>query len=188
MTLGSGRFDVVRIRLAIFIGLLSVVLLAINALADSSGEPVGLKAGSEVQTLPEYDLLARAGMIAPQPYWVGRREGEEEFEVERDSEGNLFVRYLTGSERDPRSESLTVATYPVSEARRRLERVARSKGGSVSRGEDFYVFDSPGSFSTYVVFDELPELQVEVFSPQPGAAARFVESGRLTPLHWTPLD
>jgi len=177
---------VVRIYLAAFIGLLLVVLLAIDG-GSSTGRD-GSKAGSEVQALPEYDLLARAGTIEPQPYWVGRREGEEEFEVERDSEGNVFVRYLTGSERDPRSESLTVASYPVVEARQRLERVARSKGGSVSAGEGFYALDSPGGFSTYVVFDELPELQVEVFSPQPREAARLVESGRLTPLHWTPLD
>lgn len=190
-TIGSSRFDLLRVCIAGLIGVALLVILALDASGggDHSGEHPS-KPGGEVLTLTEYELLSRAGTIEPTAYWVGRRAGVDHFELEKDSEGNVYVRYLTGDSRsgDHRVSSLTVASYPVAEAQQRLERAAKSEGSEVLRREGFVAFDPRESRNAYIVFESQPELQIEVYSPRPSEAARLLKAGAVTPLHWTPLE
>lgn len=183
---GKPDFNTVRIICAGLIGLLVIVIL-IADLADGSSARDSSK--GELVTLTEYELLSRAATIEPTPYWVGPQPDTVRFELEKDPEGNVYVRYATSSAaRDPQAEHLTVASYPVNEAEQRLEAAAQEEKSEVlSRGADSIVLGSPHSDSAYVVFEERPELQVEVYSPQPGEALKLVKSGALTPLHWTPI-
>lgn len=190
-TVGSSRFDLLRICIA---GLISVVLLAILAVDVLGGHDHSAahpsNSGGEVLALTEYELLSRAGTIEPTAYWVGRRPGADHFELEKDSEGNVYIRYWTGnsSSGGHRADSLTVASYPVGDAQSRLERAAKSEGREVLRRDGFVALDSDDSRSAYVVFKSQPELQIEIYSPRPGQAARLLTAGAVTPLHWTPLE
>lgn len=180
--------ETVRICLAAAIAVVLVVLLAADALGgESSAEEA--EPGAETLTLTEYDLLFRADSFEPRAYWVGRQPGTDRFELERDADGNLFLRYLSSDGAgSSRADSLTVASYPVADAQAALEQAAQDEGGSVESIEGGVVLDAPDGYSTYVALEEQPELQFEVYSPQPGEAAELVRSGRLTPLHWTPLQ
>jgi hypothetical protein len=189
---GWDGWDLARVCAAGLIGVVLVVVGAADALGgsdDSPARPAG--SAGEAVTLTEYDLLSRAGRLEPAPYWVGRRSGVDDFELERDEDGNLYVRYLAGDDAGTAegggADSLTVASYPVGEAEARLETAARANGEELSRRDGFVMLAAAGSNSAYVVFDEQPELQIEIYSPRPGEAARLAGSGALTPLHWTPL-
>lgn len=184
MSARSGRSGIETLRLCV--AALAGIVLIVLLVADASGsDDSGSKAG-QVVVLTEYDLLSRADTLEPRPYWVGRQPGTERFELEVDAEGSTFVRYAAGA--DASEDPLTVATYVVPEARERLERAAREAKEPVSlgRGDGITTFAGE-SDSAYVVFDELPEVQVEVYSPDPGVAKDLVLSGAVTPLHWTPL-
>ncbi|HZE07613.1 MAG TPA: hypothetical protein VE110_02550 [Gemmatimonadaceae bacterium] len=188
---GSSEFAIARVYVAGLIGVFLLVLLAINLFGDNGRSTTRLGGSrAEVLTLSEYELLSRAERLGGSAYWVGPRSGTDHFELEREANGNLYLRYLTTDSlaRERRSGSLTVASYPVAEARQRLERAARSKGDRPSRHDGFVMLGSDSSFDAFIVFDELPELQVEIFSPQRGEAVKLALSGSLTPLHWTPLD
>lgn len=173
------------------IGIVLVVTFTLNVLGGGDdGETASGESGREAITLTEYELLSRAERLEGLAYWVGRQPGINHFELEREKNGNLYLRYLTTESlpREGRLNSLTVASYPVAEARQRLERAARSKGSKLSQHDGYVMLGSSKSYEAYVVFDELPELQVEIYSPRRGEAVKLVVSDALTPLRWTPLD
>jgi hypothetical protein len=181
----SGRFDIARIYLAGLIGILLVIILALDAFGGSDHSTAhSAEASGEVMTLTEDELLSRAKTIEPPAYWVGRRPGSDRFELEKKADGNLYIRYLTGDvpAGKRRSDSLTVASYQVAEAKQRLERAARAEGEELSRHDGFMVLGSPNSYGAYVVFDDLSELQIEIYSPRRGEATRLAVSGALIPL------
>lgn len=187
----ASGFDVARAALAGLIGIILVITVALNV---SGGEDDAASSSAErgrrAMTLTEYALLSRAERLEGLAYWVGRRPGIDHFELEREAGGNLYLRYLPKESLagDRRSETLTVASYPVVEARRLLEREARAKGLELSRHDGFVMLGSGKSHNAYIVFDEVPELQVEIYAPQRGEAVKLAVSGALAPLHWTPLD
>jgi hypothetical protein len=189
-TARAGGFDVARITIAGLIGILLVVILALDVFGDADhSAPRSAESSGEVTTLTEYELLSRAGTIEPPAYWIGRRPGVDHFELEKEADGNLYVRYLTGNAPagSRRSDSLTVASYPLAEARQSLERAAQAEREAFSHHDGFVMLGSNDSYGAYVVFDDLPELQIEIYSPRRGEAAKLAVSGALTPLHWTPL-
>ncbi len=169
--------------------LLLFVLILDGSDGDSERTAGSSEPGAEALTLTEYDLLTRARTVEPTAYWIGPRTGTDRFELERDPDGNIFLRYPGGDAEtaDSQSGSLTIASYPVDEAQRSLERAARAEGDPLVEGDGYVTFGSADSYSAYVVFEERPELQIEVYSPHRGEAAQLVAAGVLTPLHWTPL-
>lgn len=190
-TAGSSRFDIARISIACVIGILLVAILVGDVVGDADHSTArSAESSTEVVTLTEYELLSRAGTIEPSAYWIGRRPGTDHFELEKEADGNLYIRYSTGDDsagsRRPGS-LLTVASYPVADARQRLERAARAEGVELSRRHGFVMLGSSNSFDAYVVFDEQAELQVEIYAPRRGEAAKLAVSGALTPLRWAPL-
>jgi hypothetical protein len=190
----SWKIDVYTVRIcgACLIGIVLIAILAgdlLGGTAPSAARSSGSAEGAVVLT--EYELLSRAYTIEPRPYWIGPRPGIDRFELEQDSDGNVYVRYLTGGDTagNRRSDSLTVAGYPLAEAQQSLERAARAAvgGEKLLRHDGFAVLGSGDSQSAYVVFDDQPELQIEIYSPRPGEAAELAVSGALTPVYWTPL-
>lgn len=187
----SNHADIARICAAGLIGVFLTVLLLVDV-HDGTDQPSGRsrESGAEAITLSEYELLSRAERLGIAAYWVGRRPQVGHFELEKEPNGNLYIRYLAddGGAGGRRSKSLTVASYPIAEAQQLLEHAARAKGKKLSHLDGFVMLGSSASYEAYVVFDELPELQVEIYSPQRGEAVNLARSGALTPLHWTPLD
>jgi hypothetical protein len=182
---------VARVVIVGLIGIILVVTVARN-MSESEDDAASSSAerGMGRITLTEYELLSRAERLEGLAYWVGRRPGVDHFELEREAGGNLYLRYLPNQSLtgDRRSETLTVASYPVAEARQLLGHAARAKGVELSRHNGFVMLGSDKSHNAYIVFDEVPELQVEIYAPQRGEAVKLAVSGVLTPLHWTPLD
>jgi len=178
--------DTLRIAAAGAIAVVLVVVLAVDLLGGGSASDSGR--GADRVVLSEYELLGRAETFDLPVYWFGPRPGAAAYELEADSKGDTYVRYLGEGDRDPRADSLTVGTYPVPEALASLERAASGVAGgeAISRQEGFSILGSSDSQSAYVVFEEQPELQVEVYSPRPGEAKRLAASGALTTLHRAP--
>lgn len=181
-----GGHERIRVGLGILLGVAVVVLLGVELSGSSSRSPGNEATGAVV--LSEGELVGRASSIDPRPYWVGPVPGIDRFELERDASNAVSIRYLTqGGDLDG-PEPLRVSTYPVPGARRSLERASRSSGEALSDGPGQVVLAPPTGSSAYVVFDDQPDLQVEVFSPRPGEAARLVAEGSLIPLGWGPIE
>ncbi len=57
------------------------------------------------------------------------------------------------------------------------------EGQTLSKHDGYEVLSSSGATNAYVVFEDRPDVQVEVFSPQAGEAAELATSGALKLLH-----
>lgn len=184
---GPGSLDVKTVRLIIggLVAAALVVVLAIvifggsddesDAPAITTGQPIGVD---------EDQLESLAGSFANPVYWVGDDEDASQYEVTKTAEGQVYIRYLTGgaSVGDPSPNFLTVGTYPLKNASAALEEAAQSGGGSVSDGDGFRTLTGGPNNNAYIVFDDQPDLQIEVFSPDPGKASELVESGAVEPI------
>jgi hypothetical protein len=183
----SGRLDPRTVRLWVG-GLVAVAAIVIGAIAllggGSSDSPSGGSATQAV-ALSESKLLARASDLGQTAFWVGPRPGTQSYELSTTPEGRVYIRYLTDGAKagDPRPNFLTVGTYPVAEAQLALRQAAKAaQGQTLSQHDGFEVLSSKKATNAYVVFDDQPEIQIEVFSPRPGEAADLAASGALKPL------
>src|SRR5262245_24246793 len=115
----------VRIGLAALVGLAVLVFLLVKLLGDDDSDvgkgPVGLS---------ESELVDEASSIDHPVYWVGPQPDTSEYELTQNSNGNVYVRYLTGSAQvgADQPDYLTVGTYPINDAIDALQR-ARKGGG-----------------------------------------------------------
>jgi hypothetical protein len=161
------------------------LIVGIAALAGGGSGSSSEGGGSEAVSLSASELLAKAGSLSGPAYWIGPRAGTSSYELTDTPDGRIYIRYLTGGTAagDPRPDFLTVGSYPVAEAAKALEGVANSgEGQTLSHRQGYEVLSSSGATNAYVVFDEQPDIQVEVFSPQAGEAAQLATSGALRPL------
>jgi hypothetical protein len=188
---GFGKLNVKRVRLGLA-ALLVLAALVVGAIAllGGSDESESASGGSEFESnavaLSASELLAKAGALSGPVFWIGPRAGTDSYEFSSTPDGRVYIRYLTGGAEagDPRADFLTVGTYPVPEAAQALADAAKSGEGGrkLSQHEGYEVLSSKGSTNAYVVFEDQPELQIEVFSPQPGEAATLAASGVLKPV------
>ena len=189
---GAKKLDVKTVRLG-FAALLVVVAVIVGAVvllggddSDNGSSESSSEEGKEVVALSESELLARASSLGHVVYWIGPRVGTESYELTTSSDGDVYIRYLIGGAEagDPKSEFLTVGTYPVADATQALQMGAdAAEGGpTVSREDGYEVLGSEDETNAYVVFDDQPELQVEIYSPQTGEANDLATSGALKPL------
>jgi len=189
MTTDEGRaktdLKVRRIRF----GLLALLVVAagafllIKVLGDDDDSSSGDVAAAPVG-LSKTELLDSAGDFTHVAYWVGP-QGADQYELTDTPDGRIYVRYLTAGA-DVGSDApnfLTVGTYAFPAAKKGL-RTAESGGQveSVEDGPGYTVANGLSGNNVYVVFDDQPDLQVEVFSPQPGEARDLVDSGALKPI------
>ncbi|MEX2107853.1 MAG: hypothetical protein WD827_03070 [Solirubrobacterales bacterium] len=176
----------VRLGFAVLIGVVAIVVGGIALLddgSDSDGRPAESAASEETVALSESELLERADSLSGPAFWIGPRVGTTSYEL-RTAEEGTYIRYLTGGAEagDSRQDFLTVATYPTPEAAQRLQNaVTESEGGQKLTEHDGYVVLGSDT-GAYVVFDDYPEVQIEIFSPQSGEAAQLATSGSLKPL------
>jgi hypothetical protein len=188
---GTMRLDVKRVRIGL-VALLAVAAVVIGVIAllsdDSEPSSSGSSAGasSNAVALSSSELIARADSLGGPAYWVGPRADTDSYELTETADGRIYIRYLTGGAEagDPRPEFLTIGSYPVKDAKQALEGAARAAGNgqTLTKHDGYEALSSPEATDTYVVFDEQPDVQVEVFSPNPGEAAQLVNSGAVQPL------
>jgi hypothetical protein len=183
------KLDVKRVRLG-FAALILVVAIVLGGIAllggDSGNDSSESGSSEEAVALSESELLARASSLDGPVFWIGPRVGTESYELRSTPSGQVYIRYLTGDAEagDPRPDFLTIGTYPVTEALQALKAATKTGEGSqkLSQHEGYAVFSSNEATNAYVVFDDQPDLQVEIYSPQVGEAAQLATSGSLKPL------
>lgn len=159
-------------------------MLGIDLLGNSGdGEPTAAPGAARVLSGSE---LSSQELEA---YWLGPRAGTR-YELRTEEGGAVFVRYLTaGAEAGAsRGDYLTVATYPVPNASEALNRASEEGGGAIVDRGDHEVLAGQGETSAYLVFDDDPDLQVEIFSPAPGEARALALSGDAAPLDEEPSN
>lgn len=136
------------------------------------------------RAVTERQLAAEAASLGRPLYWAGRRAGTT-YELTRTADGRVYVRYLVrGAEvGSPSADFLAVATYPQTDGFEQVRSVA-GKTGNVridlpARG--VAVVDRSRASSVYLSYPGA-DYQVEVYSPEPGAAERLVRRGAIRPV------
>jgi hypothetical protein len=182
MTMPSLRLPYLRLGAVIAVGLAAFLVgwVAMNR-TDDSPSPT---AGSGASAASESELKAFADSVSHPVYWAGPKEGYT-YELTQTSNGLVYVRYLPeGTDvGDPRSQFLTVGTYPRAGAFAELQRAAKAKGAvSLKVGNDgLAVFSQSKPTSVYLGYPD-GKYQVEVFHPSPDEARRLALSGAVVPV------
>lgn len=173
----------VRLGVAGLVVIALVIFGATKLLGDdddggdgSASEPVGLSESELIDKADEFDHPA---------YWLGPLPGVDEYELTDVPDERVYIRYL-GSDADPgdpRANFVTVGTYEIPDAMDAL-RQAEDAGGTkgIRKGDGFSFLEATNELSTYVVFDDQPDLQIEIFDPNPGNSLDFATSAALRPL------
>lgn len=178
------RLDVNTVRLCVagLIAAAVAAILVIKALDDDAAQ----RDRSGTLVLSRSQLLARAGRLSHPVYWVGPQQRTKRYELTSKRAGQVYVRYLASTERAASQSpgGLVVGTYTVPDARGALESAAGNprRAEKLSRRNGFEMMSAPGAKHAYVVFDDQPELQVEIFSPRRGEAEKLATSGSLRQL------
>jgi hypothetical protein len=175
----GGGIDVRTVRIAFgALVALAVVIFLIVELTGGDDSDNGSSNGAV--GLTEGELIDKAASLGHAFYWVGPRPGTDQYEFTSTPDGRFYVRYLTGGADpgDPNPSFLSVGTYVVPDAARALNQAASDANSHVISQNDYKFF--PGQTNNaYVVFDDQPDLQIEIFSPRRGEAVRLATSGDL---------
>lgn len=179
------QLDVKTVRLALagLIVVLAAIILAGALLGGGSDEG---PSAEEAVALSESELLARSSSLSHPAYWLGPRPGTTSYELTSTADGRIYIRYLTGDAEagDPRSSFVTVGTYSLADAHQALAVAAGEdgEGRKLTKHAGYELLAGKKAKHAYVVFDDQPQLQVEVYSPKPGEAASLATSASLRPL------
>lgn len=155
------------------------VVVAVVLIAGGGG---GDSPSQAPQTLTEAELIEQVNDLGQAVYWAGPQPGSEGYELTTTPDGSVFLRYVPNgaSGKDPQTEYLTVGTYPVPDAQGALLNAKESSpDAKLTEHEGFQVLEG-GPKNVYVVFSAQPELQIELYSPEPGEADRLANAGVLT--------
>jgi hypothetical protein len=162
---------------------LAIAVVVIAYLLFSGGDDN--ERGAEGPTIVTADQLRQIANDADEPiYWAGRRPGTR-LEYERTSDGQVHVRYLTGSAQagDTSQRFLAIGTYPVDNAYDVLQEQAKKQGNvrsDIPRGGIAVITPSRGT-NVYLAYPDTDQ-QVEVFDPDPKAAIELATSGKVVPI------
>ena len=181
-TVPALRIPHLRIGAVVAIGLAAFLVgwLVINRGDDDTARTpaAGATAASESE------LRSFADSTSHPVYWAGAKEGHT-YELWRTTDGRVYVRYLPeGTEvGDPRSNFLTIGTYPRPAAFAELKRAAAADGAvSLRIGDDgLAVFNETKPTSVYLGYPDA-RYQVEVYHPSPDEARRLALSGQVVPV------
>jgi hypothetical protein len=158
--------------------------VALSACGSGGDDSVSLTPG-EPQILSAPQLSDFAGEQSQPVYWLGERHGTE-LEVTETPQGRIYVRYLAGGAEagDPRAKFITVGTYPTKDGVAALRAALASRSGAklvrTDRGALLLV-DPASPQSAHLAYPG-DGVQVEVFSPVPGAALRLASAGDVQPV------
>jgi hypothetical protein len=146
----------------------------------SFGGPKGGSTGPKPKAASPAELKSLAGSLGHPIYWAGPKKGYI-YELNRNPNGSLFIRYLPPGVRVGTSKSyLSVATYPFADAIAGIQRVAKQKGQRTIKlaGGGLAVFNPKKPTDIHLAYPG-SNFQVEVFDPA-GKARQIVASGRIT--------
>lgn len=175
----------IRIGIAALIALVVIVVVIVNLSGGSDNSSSSTGESSTREALSESELISQAGGLEHAVFWVGSRPGTESYELTTAGGGNIYIRYLSDGAKagDPRPDFLTIGTYPVPNAKEALHKAQKTHTGyNLTSHEGYETLEGKSGTDAYVVFDDQPELQIEIFSPNPGEAAELATSGALAPL------
>jgi hypothetical protein len=181
-TVPALRLPYLRLGALIAVGLAAFLVgwVALNR-GDDSPSPAP---GGDAAAASESELRAFADSVSHPVYWAGPKEGYT-YELTQTRNGLVYVRYLPeGTEAgDPRSQFLTVGTYPRPGAFAELQRAAKAQGAvSLKVGNDgLAVFRQSRPRSVYLGYPEA-KYQVEIFHPSPDEARRLALAGQVVPV------
>jgi hypothetical protein len=139
-------------------------------------QPVGLSAAGLLT------LTRTLSHVHGQPiYWAGP-EAHYLYELRRNTNGNVYIRYLPPKAKvgSPAPAYLAVATYPFTGAYAALQKVAGSNAISIPGGGIAFV-DATDPKSVHLAFPN-SNYQVEVYDPSPARARAVATSGRIRPV------
>jgi hypothetical protein len=173
-------------RNAAIVGLLIaavvVVLFLLLKNDDNGNNEPSATGGAEGVTLQGLSNVAAS--VDHPVYWAGPRAGQK-YELTISDQGNIFVRYL-----DPNTPvgsrevaSLTVGTYPVSDAYAALQKAAKQPGAKTASTPDgaFVVTNSNKPQSVYIAYPD-SDHQIEVYDPDSKEALSLATSGAVVPI------
>lgn len=130
------------------------------------------------------ELAALAEEVGHPIYWAGPEKGDR-LEVARNTEGETFLRYLTGGAApgDRSERFLTIGTYPFPGAEARLEELAQDEGSLTNSTPDggFVLTNESNPTSVYIAYPGI-DLQIEVYDPDPERAFKVATSGDVVPV------
>jgi hypothetical protein len=148
--------------------------------AAGSRQPVKTEEPTAL-TLAGLNAFAKA---AGQPvYWAGPRVGRT-YEVTRNADGQIFIRYLSsGAPTGTEDPHLTVGTYPFENALSAVQALGQEPGAETIElaGGGLAVVDSANPNSIYLAFPD-SNYQVEVFDPSAARARQLVSSSQIVPI------
>jgi hypothetical protein len=174
----------VRIWLA---ALLVIALLIFGAVKLFGGDDDGNGGGSTEGPvgLSASELQDKAGGLDHTAYWLGTRPGVDSYELTSTPDGRIYIRYLTEGAKagDTRASFLSVGTYEIPDALDAL-RTAEKAGGTkgITQSPGATLLQGGNGLSTYVVLDDEPDLQIEIYDPTPGESFKLAKSEDLEPL------
>jgi hypothetical protein len=126
--------------------------------------------------------LAKVATAAQRPiYWAGPQP-QLTYELTKTRQGSFLLRYLApGVALGVPAPSLTVGTYPVTNALAAVKRLSLAKGASVMKltGGGIAVVSPRFPKSVYIAYPG-SNYEVEVFDPSLAHARQLVSSGQIT--------
>jgi hypothetical protein len=164
---------------------IALALLAAAALVFGAVKLLGGGTSSapiEPVVLSEGELVDRATDLPHPAYWVGPHPASA-YELTSTEDDRAYIRYLTGGAKagDPRRAFLTVGSYAIPDAAGDLERSAAQGAGGLTREKGSTLLPGPAN-NAYLVFDDQPNLEIEIFAPKPGQALELARSAALRPI------
>lgn len=191
----TNRAGSVRLGAAIAVGLALAFLVWLAAGRDGGGDGTAATADTAAATTAARgrDVLLAAtaknlrdlARVTRRPiYWAGPKSGIT-YELTQARDGRTYIRYLPrGVEVGDRTGGyLLVATYPIRDAYRAVQRAGARPGAVTFRvpGGGLAVYNRDAETNVYFAYPR-SRYQVEVYDPDPGTARRLVASGTIRPI------
>ena len=161
------------------------IYLAISAGGDDSGDQaVSMSPYADAEKVDIPDVAGLSEEVGHTVYWVGERSGEP-VGVSTDDVGNVHLRYLPEDAEadDPDPAYLDIGSYPFPGALNATRNLIDDKGNvpvKVPGAVALYPESRPTS--VILSFKNDPDVQVEVFHPDPKRALEFARSGAIVPV------
>lgn len=173
--------SLVAARAALLLAVIAAGAAAVAAQLLGGGTAATETAAAAVT---EADLRKLSDELGRPIFWLGPASGRT-LELSRTRDGKIFLRYLPANTRVGGGEGRypTVATYPVADAYAVAVAGAERSGGSVTElagGAALITYPARPRSAYYV--ERGADVQVEVYDPQPGRAARGIRNGGLRAL------
>lgn len=171
---------------AVVAALVTIAIVAFVALGGGEDEDKPAAAPQAVNPpapVSAAELASLSESLGRPVYWAGRQRGSKEYELTRQGEERIIIRYPAVAGGDPAQGTLTVATYKLADAQAAIRRAARVETATLHKlsRSGLAVSDTAKPTNVYLAFPKEP-YQVEVYDPKPGRALKLVLRDRIRPV------